>query len=208
MDINKLRKEIENDEGKVLKIYKDHLGYPTFGIGHLITLQDPEKGLPIGTPVSESRISNAFNSDILTVLNSCKKLYPDFDELPEEAQLIIANMMFNLGFTRLSKFRNMKKAINSRNWTKAAAEMVDSKWYKQVTKRAKRLVERMKKVSDEKKLNIIEMPLINQMVLLECDNCRQTALNLYMNKEFTCLAYRCITCNHAGYFHVDGGEDI
>ena len=46
------------------------------------------------------------------------------------------------------------------------------------------------------------------MILLECDNCKQTALNLYMNKKFTCLAYRCITCDYAGYFHVDGGEDI
>lgn len=203
MDVNKLRKELERDEGKLNKIYKDHLGYPTFGIGHLITLTDPEYGKPIGTPVSEERVIEAFNIDIANTLNYCDKLYFDFNELPEEAQLVIANMMFNLGYTGLSKFKNMKKAIQKRDWMKAAEEMKDSKWYGQVTKRADRLINRIKALADEsEKTNIVEIPLTNQMVLLECDNCKHTALNLYINKEFTCLAYRCIACDNAGYFHV------
>ena len=44
MNLDILREEIAADEGKVLKIYKDHLGYPTFGIGHLIIEDDPEHG--------------------------------------------------------------------------------------------------------------------------------------------------------------------
>lgn len=47
MDMQKLREEIELDEGVVNKIYLDHLGYPTFGIGHLVKDTDPEKGLPV-----------------------------------------------------------------------------------------------------------------------------------------------------------------
>ena len=36
MDLVKLREELEIDEGVEYKIYNDHLGYPTFGVGHLI----------------------------------------------------------------------------------------------------------------------------------------------------------------------------
>ena len=43
MNIDKLRAQLEIDEGIVAKIYLDHLGYPTFGIGHLIIEGDPEK---------------------------------------------------------------------------------------------------------------------------------------------------------------------
>ena len=42
MDIEKLREQLEIDEGVVHEIYLDHLGYPTFGIGHLVTDEDPE----------------------------------------------------------------------------------------------------------------------------------------------------------------------
>ena len=146
MDIIRLRNELAVDEGKVLKIYKDHLGYPTFGIGHLVIKEDPEYNQPVGTPVSEQRVNEVFDKDIMTTINDCKKLYSDFLYLPEEAQLIIANMMFNLGYNRLSKFRNMKKAVDERDWNRAADEMMDSTWYKQVTKRADRLVNRMRNI--------------------------------------------------------------
>ena len=146
MDIEKLREEIEYDEGSVNKIYLDHLGLPTFGIGHLVTEWDAEYGWEVGTPVSEDRCITAFNTDIETVLSDCNKLYSDFDELPEEVQRIIANMMFNMGRPRLSKFKGMKRGVDARNWNAAADEMVDSKWYRQVTKRADRLVERMRNV--------------------------------------------------------------
>ena len=59
---------------------------------------------------------------------------------------IIANMMFNMGRPRLSKFKGMKRGVDARDWNAAADEMVDSKWYRQVTKRADRLVERMRNV--------------------------------------------------------------
>ena len=51
MDKEQLRKEIEEDEGCKYEIYKDHLGLPTFGIGHLITEWDEEYGKPDGTEI-------------------------------------------------------------------------------------------------------------------------------------------------------------
>ena len=146
MDLSKLREELKQDEGCIYEIYNDHLGYATFGIGHLITENDPEHGQSLGTEVLEDRVIEAFEFDIETVLEDCKILYYDFHNLPEEVQRIIANMMFNMGRTRLSKFRNMKSNIDRRDWNAAADEMVDSVWYRQVTNRANRLVERMRNV--------------------------------------------------------------
>ena len=144
MNIEQLRKELEVDEGVKHEIYNDHLGYPTFGIGHLVRDSDPEHGQEIGTTISEDRVIEAFNEAVKTVLNDCTILYDDFNDLPEEAQLIIANMMFNLGRPRLSKFKGMKKGVDTRDWNKAADEMIDSAWYRQVPNRAERLVKRMR----------------------------------------------------------------
>ena len=146
MDIEKLREEIEYDEGSVNEIYLDHLGLATFGVGHLVRKEDPEYGWEVGTPVDADRCVEAFNTDIETVLSDCKLLYSDFDDLPEEAQRIIANMMFNMGRPRLSKFKGMKRGVDARDWNAAADEMVDSRWYRQVTNRADRLVERMRNI--------------------------------------------------------------
>jgi lysozyme len=146
MDIEALREELKEDEGCVYEVYNDHLGYATFGIGHLILDSDPEHGAEIGTAVSESRVIEAFQSDIVGVLSDCETLYDDFEDLPEEAQRIIANMMFNMGRPRLSKFKGMKRGVDARDWNAAADEMVDSNWYRQVTNRADRLVVRMRSI--------------------------------------------------------------
>ena len=146
MDIEKLREQLEIDEGVVHEIYLDHLGYPTFGIGHLVRESDPEHGADVGTTINEARCIEVFNEDVETVIKDCKILYPDFDDLPEEVQQIVANMMFNMGRPRLSKFKGMKRGVDAKDWNAAADEMVDSAWYRQVTNRADRLVERMRNV--------------------------------------------------------------
>ena len=129
MNLDTLRKQLEIDEGIKHDIYLDHLGLPTFGIGHLITDADPESGQAVGTTISDERVQSAFEADVVSVIEDCNKLYDDFDELPEEVQQIIANMMFNMGRTRLSKFRGMKRGVDARDWNAAADEMVDSRWY-------------------------------------------------------------------------------
>ena len=147
MNIEKLRADLEFDEGVKHEIYLDHLGLPTFGIGHLVREEDPEFGRPVGTAVTDDRVAAAFEQDIQITVDDCKKLYDDFDNLPEEVQLIIANMCFNLGYPRLSKFKGMKAGIDARDWDRAADEMVDSRWYRQVPNRAERLVQRMRAIT-------------------------------------------------------------
>ena len=146
MNRAKLKEEIIADEGMVKHIYLDHLGYPTFGVGHLILESDPESGKPTKTEVSEERIRECLEKDLDTVLKDCKILYPDFDDLPDEVQQILVNMMFNMGRTRLSKFKKMHAAILKEDWKEAAIEGRDSRWHKQVTNRAERLMVRLENV--------------------------------------------------------------
>jgi len=80
------------------------------------------------------------------VLKECETLFPSFKTLPDEVQLIVANMMFNMGRPRLSKFKKFIAAVAISNWQEAANQMKDSLWYNQVPNRAERLVTRMREV--------------------------------------------------------------
>ena len=143
---NEMTEEIKADEGVVNEVYLDHLGLPTVGVGHLIREDDPEHGLDVGTQVGEERVAELFEADLYTCVAETKLLYPQFEELPAEAQKILCNMMFNMGRPRLSRFHKMKKAVDSSDWKEAANQMLDSKWAKQVPNRANRLIERMRNI--------------------------------------------------------------
>ena len=145
MNRHDLKKEIIADEGMMLHIYKDHLGYLTVGVGHLITEKDEEWGKPEKTQITTDRAETLFADDLENAIDDCKKLYKTFDDFPREVQHVVVNMMFNLGLPRLSKFKKMKAAIEVRDFRLAASEMVASKWFTQVPNRAARLVERMRK---------------------------------------------------------------
>ena len=144
MNLVTLQDEIANDEGVVYELYRCSLGHLTGGIGHLITEWDEEYyGMPVGTKVSHEQVDAWFAVDINRTLQDCKEIFPDFNDLPEEAQLVIANMCFQLGRPRLSNFIKFIAAVNDRDWIKAADEMEDSRWYKQTTARAERLIARI-----------------------------------------------------------------
>ena len=146
MNREEVQKQLMIDEGVKYTIYLDHLGYPTFGIGHLITEKDPEYGQEVGTDINAKRVGEVFQSDLDITISECEALYEKWDDFPGEVQEILVNMMFNLGRTRLSKFKNMKKALDKSDWATAAIEGRDSRWYKQVTNRAERLMKRLENV--------------------------------------------------------------
>ena len=139
--------QIKYDEGVVLEVYKDHLGYDTCGVGHLLVKGNPEYGSPVGTPISESACDNYLKLDLQIAWDECKILYqPWFKDFPQEAKEILINMMFNLGRPRLTKFKNFNKAVMRKDWKSAAVEGRDSLWHRQVTKRAERLMVRMENI--------------------------------------------------------------
>ena len=148
MDRHAVYEQLKIDEGVEYEIYKDHLGYPTFGVGHLVLETDPEHGEEVGTPISEDRVKECFEADLDIAISECDALYEAgvFGDLPGEVQEILVNMMFNMGRTRLSKFKKMHAAILDADWKTAAVEGRDSLWYRQVTNRADRLMERLENV--------------------------------------------------------------
>ena len=109
---DKLYEEIKADEGEVLEVYKDHLGYDTIGIGHLVTAEDEEFGKPPGTAITIERSRELFDRDVQCAIEDCERLYGQWHNWPEEVHLILVNMAFNLGATRLAKFR---KCLNIKN---------------------------------------------------------------------------------------------
>ena len=143
----RLREELILDEGCVLSIYEDHLGYKTVGVGHLILPTDPEWGKSVGTPITQTRADELFFYDINIVLEECEeRFHNNWREWPEEVKLIIANMAFNLGLPRLEKFQLMFKALNKKDYVTASKEGLDSKWADQVYNRAHRLMDRLRDI--------------------------------------------------------------
>ena len=147
MDISKLKDQLIIDEGVKYETYLDHLSLKTCGIGHLCREDEPEYDLELGAEISEDRVTELFEQDIQSVIIDCKKVYDDWDKLPEEVKQIVANMMFNLGRPRYSKFRKHIQAVMDGNWQESANQMRQSRWHKQVTNRAERLCKRMEEVT-------------------------------------------------------------
>ena len=142
MNIELCKQEIKRHEGEVLNIYEDSLGYKTLGVGHLCQPNDPEYDWAVGTSVSQEVVDMYYEDDFdkhymeaIHVFGS----HEDWDELPEVIQRVLVNMCFNLGGSRLSKFRNMLKACRNHDWKEMSVQMQDSRWYRQVGRRSKEL---------------------------------------------------------------------
>ena len=148
MNREAIYEQLKIDEGVVYEIYNDHLGYATFGVGHLVLDTDPEFGQDVGTPVSEERVRECFEKDLDTAISECKVLYEEsWEGFPSEVQEVLVNMLFNLGRPRLSKFKNFNTKLIEGDYAGAAPEGLDSLWARQVGARANRLMERLENVS-------------------------------------------------------------
>lgn len=99
--------------------YQDTVGVWTFGHG-LTYLTEAESLL-----VMRHRLEHEY-------LPQCQNLFPSWDAIEVERQIVLLNMMYNLGPHRLSGFHRMRAAINEGDFDQAAVEMLDSRWAKQV----------------------------------------------------------------------------
>lgn len=139
MNMEICKKEIKRHEGEVLEIYEDSLGYKTLGVGHLCKPEDPEYTWEIGTSVTQEVVDIYFDNDFVTHLAETIHVMgseESFYNLPEVIQHVLVNMCFNLGGTRLSKFKNMIKACRANDWKEMSIQMEDSRWFKQVGRRS------------------------------------------------------------------------
>lgn len=139
-----IKEDLIRHEGYIREIYLDSEGYETFGVGHLVTELDVEHTWPVGTPVTDERILAVFEEDFLDALEDAESLVDGLYNHSDAVIRVLVNMAFNLGRTRLRQFKNMLAAIEARDYKKAADEMEDSKWYRQVGRRSKELVNIMR----------------------------------------------------------------
>lgn len=139
MNIDLCKAEIKRHEGEVLEIYNDSLGYKTLGVGHLCQPNDVEYNWEIGTPVSQAVVDAYYEMDFRKHYYEAVNVFGDetaFNNLPDDIQRVLVNMAFNLGGTRLSKFRNMLQACRNHDWQEMARQMQDSRWFSQVGRRS------------------------------------------------------------------------
>tara|TARA_A100001515_G_C4520663_1_gene193384 strand:+ start:77 stop:517 length:441 start_codon:yes stop_codon:yes gene_type:complete len=144
MNLNKLQEQIMFEEGVKYEIYNDHLGYKTFGVGHLVRATDPENEMEVGTKVSKLRVAECFEADLYVAINDMEK-FTEGMEVDDNVKECVTEMVFQLGLPRLNKFRKFKQALLDGDIKTAQAEMKDSLWYKQTTNRADRLIEKIGK---------------------------------------------------------------
>lgn len=128
MNLDQLRADLERDEGVCLTPYKDTVGVMTIGIGH---------NLQMG--ISPAVKDLIFEEDIADVVAELDRNAPWWRGLSETRQRALANMAFNLGWPRLSNFKNTLAALEAGDFEKAAVEAMDSKWARQVKGRAERI---------------------------------------------------------------------
>lgn len=129
-------------EGLRTKIYKCPAGKWTIGIGR--NLED--RG------ITREEALFLLRNDIEEIESQLNKRYKWFKSLDYVRQKVLIDMAFNLGMGSLAQFKNMIKAIESKDYVKASEEMKDSAWYRQVGTRAERLVRMMRTGEDYKEV--------------------------------------------------------
>lgn len=93
-------------------------------------------------PMTEDEAEQLLLNDVNEVIELIKH-HLLWDELCFARQAVCVNMAFNLGVSGFLRFKNMLSAINNCFYEKAALEMLDSRWAKQVSNRANELAVQM-----------------------------------------------------------------
>jgi lysozyme len=123
-----VRDLIIGHESLKLKPYKCTAGKLTIGVGRNLD----DKG------ISESEAMFLFQNDLEDTLQHCNR-YPWFEHLSEVRKAAITDMLFNLGPSRFSGFRNFIKAMAAQDYAEAGVELENSKWFAQVGRRSRRI---------------------------------------------------------------------
>jgi lysozyme len=145
MDMDRLMESVKQHEGYRNKVYLDTLGKRTVGVGHLCV----EDFWEDDKEYEESFLMDILKKDLQEAIRGARSLMEDHGcaDIDEKAEEILIEMVFQLGMTGVSKFRNMWKALSELNYVGASYEMLDSRWAKQTPNRAKAMAKTMKEIT-------------------------------------------------------------
>jgi GH24 family phage-related lysozyme (muramidase) len=149
MDLKATEKLIRDHEGVRSRVYPDSEGILTIGVGfnlqkngatqRIAALSVDYNDLCAGNcELNDDQVDKLFEDDLNTAVADAKTCVSNFSLHPEDVQTAIVDMVFNLGVTRFSKFTATIAALEADppDYCKAAVEMRDSAWAKQVPNRA------------------------------------------------------------------------
>ena len=132
-----LLESVKRHEGFRDQVYLDTLGKRTVGVGHLCV----EDFWEDDKEYEESFLMEILEKDLENAISGAEELLGEYT-VDDHCKEILVEMVFQLGKTGVSKFRNMWSALKDHktpNYKTAAAEMLDSRWAKQTPNRAKRM---------------------------------------------------------------------
>jgi len=132
-DMTALEDQLIDHEGLELKPYQCTADKLTIGVGRNIE----DRG------ITEDEARYLLKNDIKIVEDELLEKKPVVAGLDSVRQRVLVDMGFNLGIPTLLKFQNMWAAIEDEDFQTAADEAMDSRWAKQVGRRAERLCQAM-----------------------------------------------------------------
>ena len=143
--MERLLKSVKEHEGYRNKVYLDTLGKRTVGVGHLCV----EDFWEDDKEYEEDFLMDILKKDLQEAIRGAKQLMEDHGcaDIDEQAEELLIEMVFQLGMTGVSKFRNMWKALAEKNYIGASYEMLDSRWAKQTPNRANGMAKTMKEIT-------------------------------------------------------------
>ena len=127
-----LKEQLLRDEGLRLKPYRDTEGFLSIGVGRNLD----------GKGITKDEAFELLDNDIIEVTNLLNAKLPWVKDLHGPRFAVLVNMGF-MGVVKLLEFKKMLAAIKAEDWNKAAAELLDSKYAKQVGERADRLAQQL-----------------------------------------------------------------
>lgn len=137
------RNLILKHEGMRLVSYKDSLGYPTIGIGFLLSRKNARSRLEqvgvttfVPLRITEEQALALLDLDISDALTDLRIMFDDFDTLSDNRKAVLVDMYYNLGGIRLRGFVHFIAAVRKGLWQEAGSQMLQSDWSKQVGARA------------------------------------------------------------------------
>lgn len=128
---------LKRQEGCENDVYRDHLGYPTIGIGHLIARDKAmtldEARAMVGAPWSDERCERMLEVDYESKCSQIFGELPWAEALPEWPKRGLINMAFQMGVAGVKGFPKMLAALRQSEWAEARTHALNSVWAKEQT---------------------------------------------------------------------------
>jgi GH24 family phage-related lysozyme (muramidase) len=139
---------IEHWEGRRYKTYTDTMGHPTVGVGFNLDANGAQAAIQAlgldyqqvraGTQLlTDAQVDTLLQQTVNQAVSAAQTAVTTFNSVPGDKQIVIVDMVFNLGLAGFSKFLQTIKAINAQDWQTASQQMQQSAWFNQVGNRAK-----------------------------------------------------------------------